>query len=126
LTYREYQVDDIHQAQDDDADLCLVIAVASNQKQACNDVVGEHLPMVLSTLFNVDNQNLLEPETKLSQIVQLKEAGHGARGERRPHGAEIVEVGGLVDEILSQGLAGAIEENGDVIVRTVPRDQNVA
>lgn len=32
----------------------------------------------------------------------------------------------MVDEILSRGLAGAIEENGDVIVRTVPRDQNVA
>jgi hypothetical protein len=77
-TYREHQIDDIHQTQDDIADLCLVVAVAANQEQTCDDVVGEHLPMILSALFNVDDQDLLQPKAELSQIVELEKTSHGA------------------------------------------------
>lgn len=75
-TYREDQIDYIHQTQDDIANLGLVVAVAANQKQTCDDVVGEHLPMILSALLNVDDQNLLQPEAELSQVVQLEKASH--------------------------------------------------
>jgi hypothetical protein len=41
-------------------------------------VVGEHLPMILSALFNVDDQDLLQPKAELSQIVELEKTSHGA------------------------------------------------
>lgn len=106
-TYREHQINYIHQAQDDIADLGLVVAVATNQEQAGDNVVGEHLPMVLSALLDVDNHNLLQPETELSQIVEFEEASHGACRETRPHGRQVVEVWRFVDEILVRMLAFA-------------------
>lgn len=77
-TYRENQIDDIHQTQDDIADLGLVVAVAANQEQTCNDVVGEHLPMVLSALFHIDDHDLLQPEAELSEVVEFEKTSHGA------------------------------------------------
>jgi hypothetical protein len=71
-TYGEHQIDYIHQTQDDVANLGLVVAVAANQEQTCDDVVGEHLPMILSALFNINDQDLLQPKAELSQIVELE------------------------------------------------------
>lgn len=55
-------------------------------------MMSEHLPMILSALLNVDNHDLLQPETELSQIVEFEETGHGARREGGPHCRQVVEV----------------------------------
>lgn len=63
-------------------------------------MVGEHLPMILSAFFNVDDHDLLQPEAELSQIVEFEEASHGACRESCPHCGQIVEVWRFVNEIL--------------------------
>lgn len=71
-------------------------------------MVREHLPMILSAFLDVDNHNLLQPETELSQIVKLEQTGHGTCRETRPHCRQVVEVGRFVDEVLIHMLAFAI------------------
>lgn len=59
LTHGQDQINSIHKTQNGVANFCLVIAVAEQHQSAGDDVMGEHLPVVLSLLLNVDNHNLL-------------------------------------------------------------------
>jgi hypothetical protein len=42
-----------------------VVAVAGEYQNSGNNVVREHLPMVFPPLLNIDNHDLLQPESVL-------------------------------------------------------------
>jgi hypothetical protein len=49
----------------------MVVSVAREYQNGGDDVVGEHLPMIFPPFFNVDNHNLLEPESVLNKYIPL-------------------------------------------------------
>ena len=68
-TYWEEKVYNVHQAQDHVGNFRLMVAVAGEDQKRRDDVVGEHLPVVLSSLLNIDNHNLLQPKCVLDENV---------------------------------------------------------
>ena len=89
MSYREKEVDDIHQHQNEVADTGEAISVRGKNERDGDNVMGEHLPVVLAALLNVDNQDLLHPKAELGQHVPLHEARNLAVG---PLGPELGEV----------------------------------
>lgn len=88
-TYREKEVDNIHQDKNQVAHACVAVPVRGENKGICHDVVGEHLPVVLPALFDVDDNDLLHPERELSKHVPL----HNTRNlPDRPAGPQLVEI----------------------------------
>ena len=64
-TYGENQVTAVHDDEYGIADFVVVVSVGTEHQGASYDVVGEHLPMVLASLFNIDHDDLLDPECEL-------------------------------------------------------------
>jgi len=62
--------------------------------------MSEHLPVVLSPFFNVDDDNLLKPKGELSKVIPFVEARHGWLRKVLPHGWKIEEVGGRSVDVL--------------------------
>jgi len=52
----------------------MVVEVAARNQRDGDDVVREHLPMILATLLNVDDNNLLQPERPLRKHVEFDHA----------------------------------------------------
>lgn len=59
-------------------------------------MVGEHLPMVLPTLFDVDDEYLLEPEGELYEVVPFEQPVHLSVRPARPELMEIEPVLGVI------------------------------
>lgn len=55
-----------------------MVAVGSNNQGDSDEVVAQHLPVVLAAFFNVDHKDLLEPEAQLGEDVELVETGEFA------------------------------------------------
>lgn len=58
-TYREENVPEIEQHQNQVAHGIVVVSIRSNNQRNSDEVVRQHLPMVLATLLNVDDKDLL-------------------------------------------------------------------
>jgi hypothetical protein len=71
LKYWEKKFHNIHQAKDYVGDFRLVITVTREYQRRRDDMVGEHLPMVLPSLLHVDDHDLLQPEGILNENVPL-------------------------------------------------------
>jgi hypothetical protein len=99
-THREKNIDYIHKTQYDIANLRLVVAIAGEEEGARKDVVGKHLPVVFSPFFNIDNEDLLEPKCKLSEIVPFQESRHGSCREVGPNLSEVEPIFGVITEVL--------------------------
>lgn len=52
----------------------MVVSVASKDQGGGDDVVSEHLPMILAALLNVDDNHLLQPESPLAKEVGLHDS----------------------------------------------------
>ena len=63
-------------------------------------MVHKHLPVVLASLFNVDDQNLLEPEAELNEVIELVKCGDTEYREISPEICEIEPVHGIHPDIL--------------------------
>lgn len=98
LGQRKDDVDGVHQTKDEVADPILMVTIGRKYKGTGDDMVGEHLHVVLPPLLNVDDDNLLEPETELDQIVPLGETGHLASRPVPPQSSEVEPVVGVVHE----------------------------
>lgn len=61
-TYRENKIHDVHEHQY--CVTCAHLSVPIREHEQCHsdNVVCKHLPVILATLFNVDNEDLLHPE----------------------------------------------------------------
>ena len=88
-TYWENEIHDIHDAQNQVSYLGLVVSVTREDQKGCDNVVREHLPMVLSPLLNIDHEDLLQPEGVLDQNVPFP---HPRDLSIRPIGPEILEI----------------------------------
>lgn len=73
-TYREENVDHVHEHEYQVADARKVVCVRGEQQAVGDDVVGEHLPVVLAPLLHMDDQELLHPKGPLREHVALDEA----------------------------------------------------
>lgn len=100
-TYREKQVNHVHQDQGKVADSRVAVPIRGVDEGARDDVMGEHLPVVLSALLDVDNNELLEPEGQLCEHVSLHKSRELAVWEIRPQLVE-AEVGrGVAIDVLT-------------------------
>lgn len=70
----------------------MAVSVRGVDEADGDDVVRKHLPMVLSALLNVDDQDLLQPKGKLGKHVSLHNPGELAVGPVRPELSEVEEV----------------------------------
>lgn len=62
LGKRKEEVDNVHENQEEMADAGLVVGITAGDKADGDEVVGQHLPMVLAAVLNVDDKHLLDPE----------------------------------------------------------------
>lgn len=62
MAYRQQQVDNVHQTQYNVRNIIKTVDIGRGQESAGEDVVSQHLVVILSPFFHVDNQDLLEPE----------------------------------------------------------------
>ena len=98
--HREANVHRIHETQNHVADSGLVISIAGEHQYACNDMVSEHLPVVFPPLFNVDNDNLLEPEAELYKIVPLHASLQFSIGPACPESEKVQPMLMIVHDVL--------------------------
>jgi hypothetical protein len=70
-TYWEEKIYNVHQAQNHVSDFRLMVTVTCEYQHRRDDVVGEHLPVVLPSLLDIDHQYLLQPEGILNKNVPL-------------------------------------------------------
>lgn len=82
--YWEEKIHNIHQTKNRDAHFRLMIAVTCEHETASNDVMDEHLPIIFSSLFNVDHNNLLNVEGELYEVVPLVQTSHLSVGPAGP------------------------------------------
>ena len=87
--YGKEYVNQIHKDQDQVTDTCLVVVVRARDEGNGDEVVGQHLPMVLAAFLNVDNKDLLQPEGPLRQEIAFAQALQLAD---RPVGPEFLKV----------------------------------
>lgn len=90
--YWKEEVHNIHGAEDKVGDLRLVVPIAREDQQGRDDVVREHLPVILPPCFNVDHHDLLQPECILRQDVPLAQAIHFPIWPVRPELPEVENV----------------------------------
>lgn len=67
----------------------MVISVGEEEQRRGKDVVGKHLSIVLALLLDINNDDLLDPETPLSEVVELLKTGDLAEGPTLPHAVDI-------------------------------------
>lgn len=60
--YRKYEINYIHEAKDDICHTSVPVDIGNRHYGTCDDMVREHLSMILPACFNVDNKDLLNPE----------------------------------------------------------------
>ena len=72
-TYRKEKIHHVHKAEDDIGDLGLMVAVAGEEEPASDNVMSEHLSIILSPLLDVYHNNLLDPEGELNQNIPLSD-----------------------------------------------------
>jgi len=68
-TYREDKIDHVHQDKNGIASAHLPIPIGECEQENRNDVMCEHLPVVLATFLYIDDEDLLYPECRLREIV---------------------------------------------------------
>jgi hypothetical protein len=73
MAYGKSQINRVHHHQYQMADFSLVVGVASRNEGYGDEVMRQHLPMVLSAILNVDYKQLLDPERPLCQHVNFHE-----------------------------------------------------
>jgi hypothetical protein len=103
ITYWQKEVNHIHQTEDDIGHLCLMIAIAGKQEHAGYDVMGEHLGMVFPSLFDVDNHDLLQPETKLDQNIPFQDTNDLSVRPIPPHHFDVKPVIRIIHNVLETG-----------------------
>ena len=78
-----------------------MIAVTCEDQAGCDDVVSEHLQIVLSPLLDIDDHYLLEPERVLDEDVPFPYSTDLSIRPIGPEVLEVVPVVGLEQNVLS-------------------------
>jgi hypothetical protein len=101
----------------------VVVPIRQEQKRCSEDVVYEHLGVVLALLFDVDDKNLLNIERPLKQIVALEDAFDFPKRPAIPNAVQIEPELRVVHDVLYtvSFLNAANEDTGS---RTMPSDHD--
>ena len=78
----------------------VVVGVASGNERDGDEVMAQHLPMVLPALFHVDDNDLLQPKRPLRQQIHLHDASELPVGPIRPELSHVEPVGGVIIYVL--------------------------
>lgn len=65
IAYRQKQIHDIHQTQHHIRDVVEAVNVSGSEEGAGDEMVSQHLVVILPPLLDVENEDLLHPERKL-------------------------------------------------------------
>lgn len=65
IAYRQKQIHDIHQTQNHIRDVVEAVNISGGEEGAGDEMVGQHLVVILPPLLDVENEDLLHPERKL-------------------------------------------------------------
>lgn len=65
----------------------------------------KHLRIVLALFFNIDGEDLLEPEGQLDKVIPFQGPVHGATGEVGPKFTKVEPILGIVHYVLKPILA---------------------
>ena len=79
-----------------------MIAITRKKQNASDDVMSEHLPVILPSLLNLDDHDLLQPESKLDQYVPFQGGNNVSCRPISPHISQVEEVVRLIVEVLER------------------------
>lgn len=96
----------------------MVVTVGSDDQRYGDEVVSQHLPVILATLLDVDHKDLLEPEAELSEDVELVQGAELAVWPEGPKVPEVQPRGRVIVEILQ------VSRVSSVHTRDAPRWTN--
>jgi hypothetical protein len=99
-TYRKNNVDQIHDAENHDADTGVIISVGEEKKGAGKNVMCEHFPIVFTFLLDIDHDDLLQPETPLGEVVELGKTSNLPVRPPLPHAVDVEPELGMVHDVL--------------------------
>lgn len=91
-TYRQQKVDNVHQAQHHIRNIIETVDVSRTQQRAGNQMMGQHLVVILPLLLYVDDKNLLQPERQLHKQIPLQGPRHIPIRPFSPDGGKIEPV----------------------------------
>lgn len=98
--YGKEQIHHVHDDQDEQSNAGVVVAVARRNQGRGDEVVAKHLPVVLAAVFDVDDDNLLQPKSPLGKHVELEEAAHLAVRPVRPQLSHVQPGGRIGIQVL--------------------------
>jgi hypothetical protein len=59
----------------DSSDPSIIHTIARDDECNRQDVMGKHLPVILPWLFRVNNVELVEPPSELSEVIEFSQGG---------------------------------------------------
>lgn len=99
-THRQYYIDQVHGAQDDNANTGVVVAVGKKEQGDGEDVVGEHFGVVFPLLLDIHHQDLGNPEGPLGKVVELGKTRDLAKWPAFPHAVQVEKVFRVPHDVL--------------------------
>lgn len=75
-THREDNIDHIHDNEDIITNSSVMIAVTRRDESNGDKMMTEHLPVVFASFLDIDNNDLLQPESPLAENVALHQPLH--------------------------------------------------
>ena len=73
-THRQKQINHVHKAEHDICDAIVAIDIGDEYERAGDQMVCEHLGMILPARLHMYHEDLLHPERELHQVVPLENA----------------------------------------------------
>jgi len=67
--YRKDKIDHVHEDENSIAGAHLPVSVGKCEQEDRDDMMREHLPVILATFLNIDDEDLLYPERRLREVV---------------------------------------------------------
>lgn len=83
-THRQQYIAKVHQDHDYAANSGKVCPITPNNEKNGDTVMRVHLPVILAPFFDIDDKELVAPETELGEIVEFCEAGKRCVGVVSP------------------------------------------
>lgn len=84
MTYGEEDITPIHDHHNQTPNPCKIEEVARAHESNGDDMMGQHLVVIFSTCFSVEDQDLMRVERGLREVVEFEGACEGQVGVTQP------------------------------------------
>ena len=91
--HRQEYVRQIHEHHEETSNPSVVIEVASEHEGNCDEVMGHHLPVVLTMGLRVEDEDLVAVKCALCEIIKLEGSCKGYMGIIYPDGYGVQKFG---------------------------------